>query len=135
MTDDRGRSQLVAQLRRWLDETMSMAEPYRKALRAALEPGEASPPWTARFCNLPTVSAVLKYLNEESPSGATAGQIRDALMEGGAGYNSPNFERDLKNSLSRSSKSGVLVKQGEKYLPGKKRPAHLNNRHERKPLK
>jgi hypothetical protein len=129
------RTKLIEHLVREIDSGMKMLEPFFRALKAAREQSEAEPPWTSRFCNLPTINAVLRYLNEEARDGATGPEIYEALFLGGCGYNAPNFERDLKNSLIRATKSGVLIKQGEKYHPGKKRPANLMNRHGRKPLK
>lgn len=128
------RSKLVEHLQREIDSAMKLAEPFFRALKAARDLSESSPPWTARFCNLPTINAVLRYL-EEINDGATGPDIYEALLLGGAGYNQPHFERDLKNSLIRATRSGVLIKHGDKYHPGKKRPANLMNRHERKPLK
>jgi hypothetical protein len=133
MSNDQ-RSKLIEHLVREIDSGMKVLEPFIRALRAAREQSEAGPPWTSRFSNLPTINAVLRYL-EEIGDGATGPDIYDALSLGGCAYNAPNFERDLKNSLIRATKSGVLIKHGEKYYPGKKRPANLMNRHERKPLK
>jgi hypothetical protein len=133
MADDQ-KAKLKEHLVREIDAVMKLARPFQQALKA-LNAEDDSPPWTSRFSNMPTVNAVLKYLTEEVREGATGPEILEALSLGGAAYNQPHFERDLKNSLGRASKSGVLIKHGEKYLPGKKRPANLMNRHGRKPLK
>lgn len=128
------RSKLKEHLVRQIEDVMKAARPFQRALDALNAEDEYTPPWTSRFSNVPTVNAVLKYL-EEVGDGATLPEIHAALSLGGAAYNQTHFERDLKNSVGRATKSGVLIKHGEKYYPGKKRPANLVNRHGKSPLK
>jgi hypothetical protein len=128
------RSKLLEHLVREIDSVMQDARPLQRALVAA-RAADDSPPWTSRFCNIPTINAVRRYLIDEVRNGATAQEIYSALVAGGAAYNQPHFERDLKNSLGRASKSGrSLIKKGDKYFAGPEEPANKVNRHGRKPL-
>lgn len=134
MSDDPKATARLEMVRLWYEEAQRTADEYRAMYLAALR--KATYPPSVRFANLKMIVAIRQYLeNEALGKGATASEIRDALLSGGAGANMPHFERDLKNSLVRSTKSGVLVKSGDKYLPGKKTPSDQVNRHGKKPLK
>lgn len=133
MSDDLDTQKLIADLRRVieadkarvLDVEKTIARLIRKNPEAELSPFD-------RFTNLQLVDAVVKYLSQERPEGATQTEIADALINGGARKNRPNFDRDLDNSLSRSVRADILIKEGTRYFIGKKRPAKNINRNKRK---
>jgi hypothetical protein len=117
-------------LRVFYDEAQELAEPYRRAYVAALLETTDTPP-SLRYVNLATIDAIKKFLIMEEPEGASPEQIRDGLIAGGFTWNKPYWERDLKNSLSTGVRHGLLLKEGNKYFPGDKKPSHRVNRHKR----
>jgi hypothetical protein len=131
MSDDRRTEQLIADLSALLNEIQRDARPIQETI-VKLRKVSTAIPWTLRFINMPLNKAVLQYLAQEAPNGATKEEIRDALISGGARYNMPNFDRDFENSLGASVRSDSLLKQGDKYFPGSKPPSSLTNRHKKK---
>lgn len=134
MSDDPKTRQLIAGLRAQIDPDKrrilhvekTIADLIRQDPAAEMSPSD-------RFTNLQLVDAVLKFLTEEAPDGATQAEIADALINGGARKNRPNFDRDLENSLIRSVRGDVFIREGNRYLIGKKRPAKNINRNKKKP--
>jgi hypothetical protein len=134
MSDDPKTRQLIAGLRAQIEEDevrllgvrKFIADLIRKNPEAELSPFD-------RFTNLQLVDAVRKFLLEEAPDGATRDDIADVLINGGARKNRPNFDRDLDNSLIRSVRADILIKQGNRYFVGKKPPAKNINRNKKKP--
>jgi hypothetical protein len=120
------RAQIEPDKRRILHVEKTIADLIRQSPESELSPFD-------RFTNLQLVDAVLKYLTEEAPGGATQAEIADALINGGARKNRPNFDRDLDNSLIRSVRAEIFIKEGNRYFIGKKRPAKNINRNKRKP--
>lgn len=130
MSDPKGSKTRFEMLRRFYEDAQKLAEPYRRAYIAALTEEPEIPP-SLRFVNMSTNDAILKMLREESPDGADYDELREGLMAGGLSINKPNFDRDLKNSLKACVRNGILLRSGEKYLPGKKMPSHRVNWHKR----
>lgn len=134
MSDDPKTKQLIAGLRsqiepderRLLSVKKTIADLIRQNPEAELSPFD-------RFTNLQIIDAVVKFLTDEAPEGASQGDIAEALINGGARKNRPNFDRDLENSLIRSVRADVLLKEGNRYFLGKKRPAKNINRNKKKP--
>jgi hypothetical protein len=117
-------------LRRFYEDARKLAEPYRRAYVAAVSETEGAPA-SLRYVNLTTIDAIKKFLVEEAPEGGTAEQIRDGLIAGGFTWNKPHWERDLANSLSTGVRHERLMKEGNLYFSGPKKPSHRVNRHKR----
>ena len=132
MSDDPKTLELIAHLSTLIDKDEQRLLPLKRTV-AQLKRGVTELPWDRRYVNLPLQDAYLRFLTEFELDGATWKQIAEALEHGGAHDNRPNFDRDLENSLQRSVRSGILLKEGGKYIAGKKRPAHAVNRNKKKP--
>jgi hypothetical protein len=131
MSDDRDQ--------KWIDDTLARLQrgerqlaPYRAAVSEVMkEIEEKGTPASVRYANFQMVDAIREFLTNEMRTGATEREIVDGLRSGGRAWNSHNFEKEVGLSLTKSVKTGIFVRDGERYLVGKKVPAHHRDRHKK----